>query len=322
MSVERNDEEHLLATGGSSKSVITALLANLGIAIAKFIGFLITSSSSMLAESIHSLADTTNQGLLLLGGKRAVKDANDTHQFGYGRERYFWSFLVALLLFSVGAGYAIVEGIEKIRHPHETEKLWIAVIILVVAIGLEAFAFATAFREAQLIRGSRTWWQFIRTTRNPELPVVLLEDSGAMFGLVVALFGVGMSQITDDPVWDGIATLIIGLILGAIAILLAIEMKSLLIGETATDENEAKIDSVFYSHPAIEQVIDIKTQHIGPEEILVAARAKFDENLSGSDLARAIDDVHAKLKVAVPMCKFIYIEPDLHGADSAQSAQA
>lgn len=301
-----------MATGGSSKSVITALFANLGIAIAKFIGFLITSSSSMLAESIHSLADTTNQGLLLLGGKRAFKDANDTHQFGYGRERYFWSFLVALLLFSAGGGFAIYEGIEKIRHPHETEKLWIAVVILVVAIGLEAFAFTTAFREAEKIRGNRTWWGFIRTSRNPELPVVLLEDSGAMLGLTVALMGVGLSQVTDDPVWDGIATLIIGLILAAIAVLLAIEMKSLLIGETANDENEAKIDAVFYNHPAVDQVIDIKTQHIGPDEILVVAHVKFDPSLGGDDLATAIDDIHAKIKTAVPTSKFIYIEPDLH----------
>ena len=301
-----------MATGGSTKSVITALVANLGIAIAKFVGFLVTRSSSMLAESIHSVADTGNQALLLLGGKRAAKEATDTHQFGYGRERYFWSFAVAMLLFSVGAGFAIYEGIEKIRHPHAIENVWVAVGILIFAMFLEGFALTTAYREALPLRADRTWWQFIRTSRNPELPVVLLEDSGAMIGLVVALSGVGLTELTGNARWDGVATLIIGLILAAIAVLLAIEMKSLLIGESANDDNTAKIDAVLASHPAIDVVTDVKTQHIGPDDILVAIHAKFDPALAGDELATAIDDVHDQLTAAVPSSRFIYIEPNLH----------
>jgi cation diffusion facilitator family transporter len=301
-----------MAAGGSNRTVLTALFANFGIAVAKFVGFSITGASSMLAESIHSLADTTNQGLLLIGGKRASKDANDTFHFGYGRERYFWSFVVALLLFSVGAGYALYEGIIKIRDPHEISNLPVAIGILLFAMLLEAYAFSTAFREASRIRGDRNWWQFIRTTRNPELPVVLLEDSGAMLGLLVALGGLGMSELTDDAIWDGIATFVIGLILASIAVTLAVEMKSLLIGESASVEHEQLIASVFANEPSIERVIDVKTQHIGPEDLLVAARVKFDASLAGDDLALAIDGVHARLKEAVPIADFIYIEPELH----------
>jgi cation diffusion facilitator family transporter len=301
-----------MAAGGSNKAVVTALLANLGIAIAKFIGFLITGASSMLAESIHSLADTTNQGLLLVGGKRAQKAANDTFNFGYGRERYFWSFVVALLLFSVGAGYALYEGILKIRDPHEISNIPVAIVILTAAIFLEAYAFRTAFLEANKIRRGRTWWQFIRTTRNPELPVVLLEDSGAMLGLVVALSGIGLSEVTGNAIWDGVATFVIGLILASIAVTQALEMKSLLIGESASLANEKIIQTVFDNEASIERVIDIKTQHIGPEDLLITARVKFDPSLAGDDLATAIDGVHARLREAVPIADFIYIEPELH----------
>lgn len=309
-----------MAAGGSNKAVVTALLANLGIAIAKFIGFLITGASSMLAESIHSLADTTNQGLLLVGGKRAQKVANDTFNFGYGRERYFWSFVVALLLFSVGAGYALYEGIIKIRDPHEISNIPVAIVILTAAIFLEAYAFRTAFLEANKIRRGRTWWQFIRTTRNPELPVVLLEDSGAMLGLVVAITGIGLSEVTGNAIWDGVATFIIGLILASIAVTLAIEMKSLLIGESASLANEKIIQTVFDTDVSIERVIDIKTQHIGPEDLLITARVKFDPSLAGDDLAAAIDGVHARLREAVPIADFIYIEPELHSVVETPSA--
>lgn len=301
-----------MAAGGSNRAVLTALFANFGIAVAKFVGFLITSSSSMLAESIHSLADTTNQGLLLLGGKRATRDATDMHQFGFGRERYFWSFVVALLLFSVGGGYAVYEGIDKIRHPHDISSLGVAVGILLFAIVLEAYAFRIAFLEAEKVRGDRTWWQFIRRSRNPELPVVLLEDSGAILGLTVALTGVTLAQLTGNAIWDGYATFVIGIILCAIAVTLAIEMKSLLIGESANVAETAKIMAVFESDDAIETVIDVKSQHIGPEDILVVAKVKFVESLSGDALATEIDEVHSQLQTQVPNAKFIYIEPELH----------
>ena len=306
-----------MAAGGSQKAVVTALVANFCIAIAKFAGFLVTGASSMLAESIHSLADTTNQGLLLLGGKRAVKDENDTFNFGYGRERYFWSFVVALLLFSVGAGYALYEGVLKILDPHEVTNITVAVVILVFAIVLEAYAFSAAYREANKSRGDRTWWQYIRTTRNPELPVVLLEDSGAMLGLFVALGGIALGKITGNDIWDGISTFIIGLILAAIAVTLAVEMKSLLIGESATKITQKKITDALNAEPSIEKVIELKTQHFGPEDLLITARVKFDPSLGGDELARAIDSVHAKLKTAVPMADYVYIEPELHGGSPA-----
>ena len=301
-----------MAAGGDSRAVVTALFANFGIAIAKFVGFVITRSSSMLAESIHSLADTTNQALLLLGGRRARRDATDIHQFGFGRERYFWSFVVALLLFSVGGGYALFEGVEKIRHPHEVKSLGVAIGILIFAIVLEGYALYTAYRAADELRGERSWWQFIRTSRNPELPVVLLEDSGAMLGLLFALGGVTMAQVTDNPRWDGIGTLAIGIILCLIAITLAIEMKSLLIGESANAMQRTKIQEVFESDPAIDRVLDIKSQHIGPEDLLIVAKVKFDDSLSGDALAEEIDHVHQELKEHVPHSRFIYIEPDLH----------
>ncbi|MFT7473762.1 MAG: cation diffusion facilitator family transporter [Verrucomicrobiales bacterium] len=310
-----------MAAGGSQRAVITALFANLGIAIAKFVGFLITGASSMLAESIHSVADTTNQGLLLLGGKRAVKDANDTFHFGYGRERYFWSFVVALLLFSVGAGYALYEGILKILDPHEISNLPVAIGILLFAIALEAYAFSTAVREANKTRRNRTWWQFVRTTRNPELPVVLLEDSGAMLGLVVAIGGISLSEITGNAIWDGIATFIIGVILAAIAVMLAVEMKSLLIGESADPYTTKKITEALGKESSIVRVIELKTQHLGPEDLLIVARVKFDEKLGGDELASAIDGVHARLKQAIPMADFVYIEPELHSGSPALEAE-
>src|SRR5436190_7075015 len=217
-----------MAGGGhGSKAVIAALLANLGIAVAKLIGFAITGSAAMMAEAIHSIADSGNQGLLLLGGHRARRDADEEHPFGYGRERYFWAFVVALVLFSLGGAFAIFEGIEKIRHPHELESAGVAIAILLVAVGLESYSFRTAIVESNKLRGDATWWQFIRGSKNPELPVVVLEDFGALVGLVIALAAVSTSIITDDPLYDAIGTLLIGLLLSSIAVILAIEMKSL-----------------------------------------------------------------------------------------------
>jgi len=301
-----------MAAGGSTRAVVTALFANLGIAIAKFIGFLITRSSSMLAESIHSVADTSNQALLLLGGKRARKDANDVHQFGYGRERYFWSFVVALLLFSVGAGFAIYEGIEKIRHPHDITRPEVAVGILAFGIILESYAFFTAFKLAKAIKApTDSWWDFIRKSRNPELPVVLLEDSGAMAGLLIALTGIGLTVATDNPVWDGVATLMIGLILATIAVVLGIEMKSLLIGEGAGSEDQQKIVSAINNDDAITEAIEVRTQHVGPEDILVVARLRFRDGLDSAALAAEIDDLQSRIHDLVPNATHIYIEPDL-----------
>jgi cation diffusion facilitator family transporter len=300
-----------MATGGT-RAILAAMAANAAIAVAKFVAYLVTGSASMLAESIHSVADTSNQGLLLLGGRRAQKVADDRHQFGYGRERYFWAFVVAMVLFSLGGLFSIYEGIEKIRHPHELESLGWAIGVLVFAIVVEGFSFRVAMIEANKVRGDKTWWDFVRRSRSPELPVVLLEDLGAMVGLLLALTGVGLASATGDPIWDGIGTLCIGILLVVIAIVLTIEMKSLLIGEAATQEHIAAINRAAIDAPSVIRVIDLKTQHIGPEELLVAGKVEFDGKLTNPQLSDAIDGVENAIRHAVPLRMQIYLEPDLY----------
>jgi cation diffusion facilitator family transporter len=302
-----------MAEGGhGTKAVVAALLANAGIAVAKLIGFLITGSASMLAESIHSVADSGNQGLLLLGGKRARRNADAEHPFGYGRERYFWAFVVALVLFSLGGAFAIYEGISKVRHPHHAlESPGVAVGILVLALILEGFSFRTAIREASHLRGDGGWWQFIRRSKNPELPIVVLEDLGALIGLVLALAAVAATLITDDAVWDGLGTIAIGVLLSCIAVVLAVEMKSLLIGESAEAKVEASIRDAIEHQPGVEWVIHLRTQHLGPEELLVGAKVSFVTDLTVPELAEAIDRVETSVRGAVPSARIIYIEPDV-----------
>ncbi|MBV6760061.1 MULTISPECIES: cation diffusion facilitator family transporter [Rhodococcus] len=303
-----------MSAHGGKKAILAALGANAGIAVAKFAGFLITGSSSMLAESVHSVADTSNQGLLLLGQKKAERAADDLHQFGYGRSRYFYSFVVALVLFSLGSLFAIYEGIHKIQHPEELSSPLVAVVILVIAIALEGFSFLTAVRESRPLKGQASWWGFIRTSRSPELPVVLLEDTGALVGLVLALGGVGLTMLTGDPVWDGVGTLCIGALLGIIAIILIVEMQSLLIGEGATADEEAKILAALADGEKIERVIHCKTQYLGPEEILVAAKVAMAPGSNIGAIAEAIDEAEARVRGAVPAARRIYIEPDLFRA--------
>ena len=306
-----------MSAGGGKKAIVAALTANAGIAAAKFVGFFITGSSSMLAEAVHSVADTSNQGLLLLGQKRAEREADQLHPFGYGRSRYFYSFVVALVLFSLGSMFAIYEGIHKIQgalspHPHELESPLIAVAILVIAIGLETYSFMTAFKESKPLKGDATWWQFIRNSRSPELPVVLLEDTGALVGLVLALGGVGLAMITGDTIWDGIGTLCIGALLGVIAVILIIEMHSLLIGEGATQDEERRILEGLVDGDRIQRVIHVKTQYLGPEEMLVAAKLGIAPGLDIAGLAAAIDDAEARVRSSVPAARVIYLEPDLY----------
>ena len=299
-------------TDGSKKAIIAAFFANLGIAIAKFIGFLITRSAGMLAESVHSFADTGNQGLLILGGNRAKRDATPEHPFGYGRERYFWSFAVALVLFSMGGVFALYEGIDKFRHPHEISNLWVAVGILVFGLALEGWSLRTAVKEAQHVKGEGvSWWSFIRNSKQPELPVVLLEDTGAELGLLFALFGVSMAKITDDGRWDAVGSMAIGILLIVIAIVLIIEMKGLLIGESAGKKDRAGIVSAIENSERVDHLIHIRTQHIGPDEILVAAKVEYDSELSFDELSVMIDVTEANVRAAVPAARMIYIEPDL-----------
>jgi cation diffusion facilitator family transporter len=307
-----------------TKAVIAALLANAGIALAKFVGFLVTGSASMLAESVHSGADTGNQGLLLLGGRRAQRAATPQHPFGYGRERYFWSFVVALMLFSLGGMFAIYEGVSKIRNPHELESAEVAITILLIAIVLEVFSFRTAIVEALKVKEpSTSWFNFVRRSKQPELPVVLLEDLGALVGLVFALVAVSVSVATDDPLYDGIGTLGIGVLLVVIATFLAIEMKGLLIGESATSSDQEAIAAAIEIEPSVRRLIHLRTQHIGPDELLVGAKIEFIDGLEVAEVAEVVNRVETSIRRAVPSARIMYVEPDVfHTGATAPEAGA
>ena len=303
-----------MSTAGSTRAIVAALLANAGIAVAKFVGFVITGSSSMLAEAVHSLADTSNQALLLFGQRQARREADSLHPFGYGRSRYFYSFVVALVLFSLGSVFALYEGYHKISHPSELTSPLVAVAILVVAILLESYSFRTAMIESRPLKGNGSWWRFIRASRNPELPVVLLEDTGALIGLVLALAGVGLTVLTGNPVWDGIGTAAIGLLLGVIAVILMIEMHSLLIGEGATNVEDKAIRAALEQTEHVERLIHIRTQYLGPDELLVAAKIALAPTTDLATVASTIDAAEAAVRAAVPAARVIYLEPDLDRA--------
>ena len=298
--------------GHSTRAVLAALFANAGIAAAKFVAFLLTASASMLAESVHSLADTGNQGLLLLGGRRAQRPATPQHPFGYGRERYFWSFVVALMLFSLGGMFAIYEGISKIRTPHELESPMIAIAVLVVAIVLESLSFRTAIVESRHVKEPGiSWWGFIRRAKQPELPVVLLEDLGALTGLIIAFCAVGVAIVTDDARYDGIGTLSIGILLVIIAAVLAFEMKGLLIGESASDTDQQAIAAAIEVDPSVQRLIHLRTEHIGPDELLVGAKIELIEGLDIGEVVEIVDNVETAVRRAVPSARVMYLEPDV-----------
>jgi cation diffusion facilitator family transporter len=311
-----------MSTQGGNRAVIAALLANLAIAVAKFVGFAITRSSSMLAEGVHSLADTGNQLLLLLGSRRARRAPTAEHPFGYGRERYFWAFVVSIVLFALGSIFAIFEGVEKLLHPHELESPIVAIVILLVAIVAEGFSFRTAVGEANHVRGRSSWPQFIRRSKAPELPVVLLEDFGALIGLVIALTCLVLAAVTGSSTFDGIGSVIIGVLLGIIAIVLATEMKSLLIGESASASDEGSIIEAIEGHDQVRSVIHLRTEHIGPEELLVGAKVDFVASLSMAELAVAIDSVEAAVRAALPSARVIYLEPDIARSSTSASTAA
>jgi cation diffusion facilitator family transporter len=301
-----------MAADGSTKAVVTALVANMGIAVSKFVAATITGSASMLAEAVHSVADSANQALLLVGGRRARRAATPLHPFGYARERYIYAFLVAIVLFSIGGLYALYEGWHKVTDPHELTSPLIAVVVLVIAIGLEGYALRTAVREANRIRGGQSWIQFVRHARAPELPVILLEDTGALAGLLLALTGVGLSVATGNGVFDGIATLGIGLLLVAIAVVLAVEIKSLLIGESATPYQIATIHSALLGEPGVDRVIHLRTLHLGPDQLLIAAKIGIKADDDGTDISATIDAAEARIRQAVPAAQVIYLEPDIY----------
>ncbi len=309
-----------MSTEGGTRAIIAALTANLGIAVTKFVAFLLTGSSSMLAESVHSVADSSNQGLLLLGGKRARKQATPEHPFGFGRERYFWAFVVSIVLFSIGGLFALYEAYHKFEHPEpiEGQWWWVPLVVLVVAIGLESYSFRTAIVESNHSRGSRSWPQFVRSAKAPELPVILLEDFAALIGLVFALFGVTLTLVTHNGVCDAVGTALIGLLLVTVAIILSVEMKSLLLGEAASPEHVRTIETAIEGSPGIDRIIHLRTLHIGPEELIVAAKVAVSRTDSAETIVDTINVAELNARREVPdLTLLVYLEPDIdHGTEA------
>ncbi len=306
-----------MSTSHGARAIVAALGANLGIAVAKLVAFLVTGSSAMLAESIHSVADSGNQVLLLVGGRRARRAATPAHPFGYGRERYVYGFLVSIVLFTLGGLFAVYEGWHKLAeatsaggHPGLTSPGW-AVAVLAIAIVLESLSLRTAVAEATPLRGQASWWQFVRRAKAPELPVVLLEDFGALVGLLLALVGVGLSILTGSGVWDAAGTLAIGTLLLLIAVLLGVETKSLLLGEGASPADLDQITEALRAEPGVAGIIHMRTLHLGPDELLVAAKIAVDGGASAAQVAAAIDGAERRIRAAVPIARVIYLEPDL-----------
>ncbi len=300
-----------MSTEGGTKAVIAAMAANGGIAVTKFLAFLATGSSSMLSEAVHSVADTANQGLLLIGGKRSQRAADQMHQFGYGRTRYVYSFMVAIIIFLLGGLFSLYEGWHKFHFPEELSKAWIAYAVLIVSILLEGFSFRTALVEANKARSSRSLLQFVRDARQPELPVVLLEDAGALIGLVFALTGITMAEVTGDPRWDGVGAMAVGVLLVIIAVFLAFEMASMLIGESALPEQEEAIRAAVLGQPGVESIIHMRTLHTGPDELLVAVKVAVPAGIPVEAVAEMIDGVEVRVRAVLPTARWIYIEPDI-----------
>jgi len=301
-----------MSASGGNKAIIAAFSANLGIAITKFIAWAFSGSTSMLAEGVHSLADSGNQLLLLFGGRQAKKKADKSHPFGYGRERYVYAFVVSIILFSVGGVFSLYEGVEKLQHPHPIEVWWLPLLVLVLAICMESYSLRTAVHESRPLKGEESWFAFIRRAKAPELPVVLLEDVAALTGLVFALFGVGLSIITGNGIWDAVGTLMIGLLLIAVAIVLGIETKSLLVGEGATDADVAAIERAIVSGDDAPRIIHMKTLYLGPDELMVAAKLGMPSDQKLTEVAAATNAIETRIREAVPAARVIYIEPDVY----------
>ncbi|TBN58424.1 cation diffusion facilitator family transporter [Glaciihabitans arcticus] len=303
-----------MSASGGTRAIVAAMLANAGIAVTKFVAAAFSGSSSMLAEGVHSLADTGNQALLLLGGRQAKKKADATHPFGFGRERYVYAFVVSIILFSVGGVFSLYEGIDKLQHPHPLENWWIPITVLLIAIVLESFSFRTAIIESNHVRGKESWVNFIRHAKAPELPVVLLEDFAALIGLILALVGVGLTVITGNSTFDAIGTIAIGVLLVLVAIVLGIETKSLLVGEGASAHDTTAIRDAINAQPQVEALIHMKTLYLGPDELLVAAKVAFGRAERLVDVATAINELEGSIRAVVPAARVIYIEPDVYSA--------
>ncbi len=308
-----------MSTSGGTKAILAALMANLGIAVTKFVAFLLSGSSSMLAESVHSLADSGNQVLLLIGGKRAARAATPDHPFGYGRERYVYAFLVSIILFSVGGVFSIYEGVHKIQHPEPIERAWIPLAVLLIAIALESFSLRTALKESATDRRGISILEFVRRAKAPELPVVVLEDIAALTGLMLALLGVSAAVVMDNGVFDGIGTVFIGVLLIVVAVILGIETKSLLIGEGASANDVEAIRKAAEAGDDVDRIIHMKTLYLGPDELMVAMKVAVQTSTSATDVANAINAVEERVRAAVPIARVLYIEPDIFRPEQADA---
>ncbi|WP_104177016.1 cation diffusion facilitator family transporter [Cryobacterium sp. Y50] len=301
-----------MSPSDGNKAIVAAFAINLGVAITKFVAWAFSGSSSMLAEAVHSVADAGNQLLLLLGGHKAKKRADLEHPFGYGRERYVYAFVVSIILFSIGGVFSLYEGFNKLQNPHPLENAWLPILVLAIAMVLESFSLRTAIRESNPVRAKQSWAQFVRHAKAPELPVVLLEDVAALTGLAFAFVGVGLTIITDEPIWDAIGTLAIGALLVAVAIILGIETRSLLVGEGANTKDLDAIKAAILDGPEIKRIIHLKTLYLGPDEILLGAKVAFDGDHRLTDVAADINAVETRIRAAVPLARTIYLEPDIY----------
>ena len=308
-----------MSHSGGTKAIVAALLANLGIAATKFIAWAFSGATSLLAEGVHSLADSGNQLLLLLGGRKAKKRADGKHPFGYGRERFVYAFVVSIILFSVGGVFSLYEGIHKLQHPEPIEMWWLPILVLSISIVLESFSLRTAIKESNPLRGTASWIQFIRHAKAPELPVVILEDTAALLGLVLAFFGVGLTVITGDSIFDAIGTIAIGVLLVIVAIILGLETKGLLVGEGASVEDVQAIEKAIIAGGETDGIIHMKTLYLGPDEFMIGAKLAFPAELRFSEVATAIDAIEERVREAVPAARVIYIEPDVARLDRTES---
>ena len=300
-----------MSTSGSSKAILAALGANIGIAATKFVAAAISGSASMFAEAIHSVADSGNQVLLIVGGRKSRKEATQSHPFGYGRQRYIYAFMVSIVLFSIGGLFSVYEGIQKLGEPHELEQAWLPLTVLGVSIVLESFSLRTALKEVKHERGDKSLIQYIRHAKAPELPVVVLEDIAALIGLVLAFGGVGLTVLTHDPIFDAIGTLAIGALLLLVAVVLGAETSSLLIGEGATQDDADSIATALAGAAGVQSVIHLKTLYLGPDELMLGAKIAVDPLSSAAEVAQIIDSAEVAVRAAVPAVRVIYLEPDI-----------
>ena len=300
-----------MSASGSNKAILAALAANIGIAATKFVAAAVSGSASMFAEAIHSVADSGNQILLIVGGKRSRREATQDHPFGFGRSRYIYAFLVSIVLFSIGGLFSIVEGINKLSEPHELEQAWLPLTVLGVSIVLESFSLRTALSEVKKDRGNKTLVQYIRHAKAPELPVVVLEDIAALVGLVLAFAGVGLTVLTHNPVFDAMGTLAIGALLVLVAVVLGAETSSLLVGEGASTANVQQIRHALENAAGVESVIHLKTLYLGPDEIMLGAKIAVSPKVSAQEIATIIDAAELAVRTALPEVRVIYLEPDI-----------